>query len=118
VRIDKWYDCGRRETMLETNRYLLAGLPADRESRSHPESVLIPPVYVAPDASIERSIIGPNTSVAAGCCIKNSIVTDSIISAGARVEDARLVSSLVGNNAMVKGSFKVLNVGDSSEISY
>lgn len=115
--IDGWYDCGKRETMLSTNRHLLANLPRT-DPGDHPESVLIPPVFVAKDAVIERSIVGPNASVAAGCVIKNSIVSDSIISAGARVEDARIVESLVGNNATVKGSSKVLNVGDSSEISY
>jgi glucose-1-phosphate thymidylyltransferase len=118
VSIDGWYDCGRRETMLQTNRHLLANLTDKRENRDHPESVLIPPVYVAPDAVIERSIIGPDASIAAGCVIRNSIISNSIISAGARVEDARLTSSLIGNNAIVNGSFKILNVGDSSEISY
>lgn len=115
--IDGWYDCGKRETMLSTNRHLLANLPRSDHGK-HPESVLIPPVFVAKDAIIERSIIGPNVSIAAGCIIRNSIISDSIISAGARVEDARLVESLVGNNATVIGSSKVLNVGDSSEISY
>jgi len=118
VTIDGWYDCGKRETMLLTNKHLLSNLPDTGELRDHPQSVLIPPVYVAPDAVIERSIIGPDTSIAAGCVIRNSIISNSIISAGARVEDARLVSSLIGNNAVVTGSFKVLNVGDSSEITY
>jgi len=116
--IEGWYDCGKRETLLETNRHILAGLPTGVNNQEFPGSVINPPVYVAPDAVIERSIIGPNTSVAEGSVIINSIVSDSIISAGARVENARLTSSLVGNNAVVRGVFKVLNVGDSSEISY
>jgi len=106
VSIDGWYDCGKRETMLQTNRHLLANLTDEGEHRNHSESVLIPPVYVAPDAVIERSIIGPNTSVAAGCVIRDSIISDSIISAGACVEDARLISSLIGNNAVVNGSLQ------------
>ena len=116
--IDGWYDCGERETMLETNKHLLAILPEEKRQVQIPGSVIVPPVYIAPDAVIENSIIGPNTSVAARSVIKNSIVSNSILSAGARVENARLVSSLVGNNSVVKGAFKILNVGDSSEISY
>ncbi len=118
VTVDRWYDCGKRETMLETNRHLLANLPDTGEVNCHPGSVLIPPYFVAPDAVIQRSIIGPNTSVAERSVIRNSIVSDSIISAGTRVENALLVSSMIGSNAVVIGSFKVLNVGDSSEISY
>jgi glucose-1-phosphate thymidylyltransferase len=116
--IDGWYDCGKRETLLETNRHLLKKLPDAEKSPRHEGCVIIPPVYIADDVVVERSIIGPNTSVGAGSTIVKSIVSDSIISAGARVENARLTSSLVGNNAYVRGSYKVLNVGDSSEISY
>jgi len=116
-RIDGWFDCGKRETMLETNRHLLKNLGADG-CKSCDGCVTIPPVYIDPDARVENSIVGPHASIAAGCVIKNSIISDSIISAGARVENARLTASLIGNNAIVRGSFKVLNVGDSSEISY
>jgi glucose-1-phosphate thymidylyltransferase len=116
--IEGWYDCGKRETMLETNRHLLATMPESMNRTEIPGCVVNPPVYLDHDVIVEKSIIGPNTSVAEGSVIINSIVSDSIISAGARVENARLTSSLVGNNAVVKGAFKVLNVGDSSEITY
>jgi glucose-1-phosphate thymidylyltransferase len=116
--VEGWFDCGKRETLLETNRHLLKTLP-DKSRRTHIEGcVILPPVYIADDATVEKSVLGPNTSVASGTIIKNSIISDSIISAGARVENARLTASLVGNNAYVRGSFKVLNVGDSSEICY
>ena len=116
--MDGWYDCGKIETMLETNRYLLSKLPEAKKNMHIPGNVIVPPVYISPEATVENSIIGPNTSVAAGSRITTSIVSDSIISAGARVENARLNSSLVGNNALVRGAFKILNVGDSSEIIY
>ena len=99
-------------------RLLLVNLTDNGENRDRPESALIPPVYVAPDAVIERSIIGPGTSAAAGCVIRNSIISNSIISAGARVEDSRLMYSLIGNDAVVNGSSKTLNLGESSEIGY
>ncbi len=116
--IDGWYDCGKRESLLETNKHLLESLPDEKKHVTIEGCVVIPPVYVDPDARVEESIIGPNTSIAAGSSISNSIISNSIISAGARVENARLTSSLVGNHAVVRGSFKILNVGDSSEISY
>jgi glucose-1-phosphate thymidylyltransferase len=36
----------------------------------------------------------------------------------ALVEDALLDASLVGDNAVVRGKYKRLNVGDSSEIDF
>ncbi len=116
--IDSWYDCGKRETLLETNRHLLESLPNGKTHLSIEGCVVVPPVYIDQDTIVRKSIIGPNVSIAAGSSISNSIVSDSIISTGARVENARLTSSLIGNHAVVKGSFKILNVGDSSEISY
>jgi glucose-1-phosphate thymidylyltransferase len=43
-------------------------------------------------------------------------VRDSIINENAVVEDILIESSVVGENAVVRGAFKRLNVGDSSEV--
>ena len=65
-----------------------------------------------------NSILGPYVSVADKAVIRDSIIKDSIISERAEVNNSRLQSSLIGNNAMVHGVFHQLNVGDSSEIGY
>ena len=81
-------------------------------------SVVIPPVFIAPDAKIERSVIGPYTTVADGVVIEDSIIRDSIISNDARVYSSLLEESIIGNSAVVRGNFNKLNVGNSSEINY
>jgi len=43
-------------------------------------------------------------------------VRDTIISDGATVTSSLLEQSIIGNNAVVRGKFSRLNVGDSSEI--
>jgi glucose-1-phosphate thymidylyltransferase len=48
--------------------------------------------------------------------VENSIVRDWIISEGSQIENAMLESSLVGKDALVRGTFERLNVGDSSEV--
>ena len=111
--VEGWYDCGKPETLLSTNRYLLDGMsipyPIDG-------TVIIPPAFVSPKAHIERSVIGPYATVAAGARVVDSVVKDSIISDGATVTASMLEQSIIGNNAIVKGKFSRLNVGDSSEI--
>lgn len=113
--ITGWYDCGKPETLLETNRHLLSRI---RSARKLKGSVVIPPVFVSRTASVENSILGPYVSVADKAVIKNSIIRDSIISERAEVNNSRLQSSLIGNHAAVHGVFHHLNVGDSSEIGY
>ena len=113
--ITGWYDCGKPETLLETNRHLLSRIKSARKLKG---SVVIPPVFVSRTATVNNSILGPYVSVADEAVIKDSIIRDSIISERAEVNNSRLQSSLIGNNAMVLGVFHQLNVGDSSEIGY
>lgn len=112
--IENWYDCGQKETLLATNRALLAGAP---QAVGGEGAVFVPPVFVAPDATVEQAIIGPFVSIGPGASVKNCIVRDSIISAGARVSDILLEGSLVGNGTEIRGHYKKFNVGDDSEVT-
>ena len=114
--IEGWYDCGKLETLLETNRHLL-----DKCDHCQPEfkgSVIIPPVFIDNSAIIENSIIGPYASIAPKARVSNSIITNSIVSYQSTVKNGLLKDSLVGIHARVEGRFSMLNVGDSSEIGY
>jgi len=113
--IDEWFDCGKPEAMLETNRKLLKNAPGARPIEG---SIIIPPVSISPSAEIVNSIIGPYVSIAERAVINSSIVRDSVLSEGALVTDAMLESSLIGANAVIRGGFKKLDVGDSSEINF
>jgi glucose-1-phosphate thymidylyltransferase len=46
------------------------------------------------------------------------VVRDSIINENATVEDIMLESSVVGVNAEVRGGYRRVNVGDSSEVDF
>jgi glucose-1-phosphate thymidylyltransferase len=111
--VSGWFDCGKRETLLETNRHLLE---KHTETYHPPESIVIPPSFISPSAKVSRSIIGPYASVGDGAVVQGSIVSNSIISDGAEVRRCVLHDSLVGSNAVVTGSAQQLNVGDSSEV--
>jgi glucose-1-phosphate thymidylyltransferase len=108
-----WYDCGKPETLLRTNRELLAKVNRSSKVKG---SLVIPPVFVSRTAQVGNCVLGPYVSVADSAVIKNSVIQDSIISSGARVESSVLESSLIGNNAWVRGAVGRLNLGDFSEI--
>lgn len=113
--VDGWYDCGKPETLLSTNQHLLSTYPAPTP---RPGVVIRPPAFISPDARVENSIVGPHTTVAAGAIVENSVVVNSIISEGAKLQDALLRDSIVGSNAHVRGNFKQINIGDSSELLF
>jgi len=114
VTVDVWQDCGKPETLLATNRYLLE--KGGTEEVEAENSVIIPPVSIAKSVTIRGSIVGPYVSAAEGSVIIDSIVKDSIIDEGAHIEEAMLEGSLIGANAQVKGKFKRLDVAASSRV--
>lgn len=111
--IDSWHDCGKRETVLETNRYLLSKM---QTAAAIDGSRIIPPVYVAADARVTNCTLGPYASISSGAVVQNSTIRNSIVSPDARIADAVLEDSLIGANALVSGCAGRLNVGDSSEV--
>ena len=113
--IEGWYDCGKPETLLETNRHIL-----DRKkfSPKAKNTQIIPPVYIAPTAMVENSIVGPYVSIGDGAKITSSIISDSIVNENAVIADMNLTGSLVGPSATVVGMKDRLNVGENSEIRF
>lgn len=112
--IDAWLDCGKPETLLETNRYLL-----QERHHCHGEtinSVLIAPVHIGEGAVVRNSILGPNVSIASGTLIEESIIRDSIINANGEVRAMVLESALLGDSVRLIGSPRRMNIGDHSLI--
>jgi len=112
--VNDWFDCGKPEALLETNRRLLVG---KNDIPPTENSVVIPPVAIAPSAKIIQSVVGPYVSVAAGAVVENAVVRDSVLDRGANVRNCLLEGSIVGSGAVVKGGFQSLNIGDSSEVT-
>ncbi len=112
--IDAWLDCGKPETLLETNRFLLQGRHHNHGDVEN--SVLIEPVHIEKGARVKDSIIGPNVSIAAGSRIEKSIISDSIINAENLVRNLILDSSLLGDSVSLVGAPRKMNIGDHSII--
>ncbi|NUN97495.1 MAG: NTP transferase domain-containing protein [Candidatus Omnitrophica bacterium] len=113
--VEGWYDCGKPETLLETNRALLT-----TKSRLVPVEgcIIREPVYISDGVTLVDSIIGPYVSIAEGSQIEQSIIEDSIINRNSTVRRAALKGSLLGDSSVVEGSFQSLNVGDSAQIRF
>lgn len=116
--VDTWLDAGTPEALLETNRYLLEHGHGNSQQLSDRGSVVInPPVYVHPDADLENCVIGPYTSIGAGCQVKDSIVRDSILEEEAQVVGVSLENSLIGRRARVFRRLGSVNAGDHTIVS-
>ncbi len=111
--VEGWYDCGKPETLLSTNQKLLKSKSKHKEIFG---CVINPPVYIADDADIHNSIIGPYATIASRAVVRDSVVQNSIVGEEAKVLSMLLNESIIGNNAFVKGKARRVNIGDSSEV--
>ncbi|MDP6769840.1 MAG: sugar phosphate nucleotidyltransferase [Anaerolineales bacterium] len=116
--VEVWKDCGKPESLLETNKYLLEHGHDNSAQVKIDGSVIVPPVNIHVDAKITNSVIGPHATIGADCTITSSIISDSIIEQGTQIADTVLTQSLVGSYTNVKGQSNTLNVGDQSEVGY
>jgi glucose-1-phosphate thymidylyltransferase len=116
--IGGWFDCGKPETLLDTNRALLDLRSASAPVASGDRSVVIPPVHMGTGCTIENAVVGPHVSLADGASIRDAVVRDSILGAGARVEGAVLEGSIVGPGAYVRGRARTVNLGENSEVEW
>src|SRR5687768_4637152 len=115
IDVEGWYDAGKLDTLLETNRVML--------ERGHGRTMPCPkgseirePVYIEENVTLKDSIIGPNVSLGAGSIVEGSALRDTIVGAKAQIRRAALTNSLIGDEVVVEGVSGELTLGDHSEV--
>jgi len=115
IDVEGWYDAGKIDTLLETNRAMLEKGRARRPSTTD-GCRIVDPVYVEEDVTIRRSTIGPNVTLGAGTVVEDSELIDTLVGTKARIVRSALRNSLVGDEAVVEGVRGELTIGDHSEV--
>jgi glucose-1-phosphate thymidylyltransferase len=110
-----WYDCGKVDTLLETNRHLLATGRARRPAALGSNVTIREPVYIEDGVTARDAILGPNVAIETGTVIEASTVADSLIGRGCRIGSARVLESVVGDGQVVEGRELVKMVMDGGE---
>lgn len=119
LKVKNWFDCGRKQSLLHTNRVLLdRANPAPPEEGKHHNTVIIPPVHIPPGCHITDSIIGPNVAIGEQAVIHSAIVQNSILGAYSTLERIILKNSVIGNDTTLRGRATSVNLGDNTEIDF
>ncbi len=105
-----WYDCGERQTWLQTNQVLLA----QQEGRA--AEGVTPPCALGRDVVLSGSRIGPHVSIGPGSRIENCELADCVVGANSRLVACRLTGSLVGDNCLLEGAEGQVDVGDFCQL--
>lgn len=115
IDVEGWYDAGKLDTLLDTNRVMLEKGRARRPEGEH-GATFVDPVYVEEGVRISNSLIGPNVSILAGTTVESSTLRDTIVGGDARIVNSTLSRSLVGDAAVVENVSGELTIGDHSEV--
>lgn len=116
-KVDSWFDCGRKETLLESNATLLKKFVQHDGKEYHFENtVIIPPVSIGDNCDINNSIIGPNVTIGENTAINYSIIRNSIIGSYSNLFDIVLDDSLIGSDSGLRGETRQLSIGDNTSI--
>lgn len=114
-KVDNWFDCGRKETLLESNATLLKKFSPEQKF-DFENTVIIPPVSIGEGCDIKNSIIGPNVTIGENSNINYSIIRNSIIGSFSNLFDIVLEASIIGSDTGLKGETRTLNIGDNTNI--
>ncbi len=140
-RIESWWlDTGKKDDLLTANTVVLdewvqRQIDGEISAQSQVtgrvrlgagsrivDSTVRGPAVIGDNVLIERSFVGPFTSIANGCRILSSVLEHCVLLENARIEQVdRLEDSLIGKNSVVLKDHKVhqayrLMIGDDSEV--
>ncbi|KPJ83362.1 MAG: hypothetical protein AMS18_17505 [Gemmatimonas sp. SG8_17] len=113
--VEGWYDCGKVETLLETNAHLLTAGRA-RASVGGTGVTVVDPVYVADGVHLENCTIGPNVSIDGDTVVRSSTLRHAIVGKSCRIEGSRVEHSLLGDGVSVSDCSYDWMVATSDEL--
>ncbi len=115
LEVEGWYDCGKPETLLETNRHLLETGRARRPDGGD-RSRVHDPVRIEPGVTLSEAEVGPNVTMEEGSRVKRSRIRDVIMGRDVVVEDCDLHDCLIGDRAVLRGVRGSVSVAADSEV--
>jgi glucose-1-phosphate thymidylyltransferase len=115
--VQNWFDCGKKETLLESNATMLKKFGGKIIGQEKFENtIIIPPVSIGEGCDIKNSVIGPNVSIGEHTVLNYTIVKESIIGSFSKLYDVVLDESLIGSDTGIKGETRSLSIGDDTDI--
>lgn len=103
--IQNWFDCGKPETLLSTNSYLLN---RDTETGN----------LVDKNAVVHNSTVHPSTMILEDAKITDSVLKNCIVYENAVVENAELEDCIIGEGEKISGIHKKILQADSALIKF
>jgi glucose-1-phosphate thymidylyltransferase len=115
LEVEGWYDCGKPDTLIQTNRHLLE-TTRGRRPDGGAGSQVHDPVRIETAVQLLDSKIGPNVTIEEGSRVQGSTIRDAIVGRDAVIEDCELHDSIIGDRAVLRGVRGRVSIAADSEI--
>ena len=114
--VNSWWDCGRKDKLLNTNAYLLDKQYPPIQAQYEEGNIIIPPVSIGRNCQISNAILGPHVSIGDNTTIEKSILWNTIVGNYSELREAVMKDSVLGNDVAIRGFSQALNIGDNADI--
>jgi glucose-1-phosphate thymidylyltransferase len=112
-----WYDCGKAETLIETNEHLLRTTRGGvQEGASVVGAEIVEPVRIEAGAHVHGGRIGPNVTIEANANLVGSVLSNTLVGSGSQLEDVHLSDSLLGDRTRVRGVQGTVHLASDSVV--
>ena len=116
IDVEGWYDAGKLDTLLETNRAMLEKGRASLPDRGLKNVEVFEPVRIEDGAIVTDCIIGPNVVIGAASTVTNCTLRDVIVGDRTVLTSCVLTDSMVGDQAHLEGITGSVTLGDHAEV--
>ena len=116
VDVEGWYDAGKLDTLLETNKIVLEKGAARRPKNVEASVTIHDPVYVEDDVTLSNATIGPNVTLGKGSRVEGSTLTDTIVGSRCTIKRSTLHNSLIGDDVVLEGLRGEVTLSDHAEV--
>lgn len=116
--VEEWLDCGNYMSTIQTNQRILE-IKKDSEqlvasSATIENSIIIQPCFLGENVVIKNSVVGPHVSLEAGAKVIDARVSNSMIGESTVVKNTRIANSMLGKSVILEESPRELSLGDFS----
>jgi glucose-1-phosphate thymidylyltransferase len=116
VDVAGWYDAGKLDTLLDTNRVMLEKGRAQLPNAGLTNVEIVAPVRIEQGAMVSDCILGPNVVIGKDSVVSNCTMRDTIIGEKSSLSRCVLTDSMVGDRATIEGVSGSVSFGDDTEV--
>jgi glucose-1-phosphate thymidylyltransferase len=115
AQVTGWYDCGKVDTLLETNRHLLEH---GRGLTPPPAQGVVfrQPVRIEAGTTLRDVTIGPNVTIEGNGVIEGSTIENSVVGSGTRITRSRISGCVIGDDQVISDQTLANSVLDAGQV--